>query len=262
MNTVLSTTELMQQLGRLQDMTQQFEQPWKPIVESYGKMMQKINLATYDRIMETYSSLADLYRIPDYLDGTMFLRPDTEDGAEDDTVHVVFATTREEKKREKTAYTTGSVDVNKANQEYLDYLRTRTDEIANAIMRTEFEDGMDNDITLLIKSFARSNKSATYNWLDELYSKNVNRPSVVQGILRTLAMITEQGDENILLPMVVASLRSDNSAEQEAAIMVIEEWRTKECLDAINTVPRFASEIIADYAKMVTDELKEELGQC
>ena len=96
MNTVLSTTELMQQLGRLQDMTQQFEQPWKPIVESYGKMMQKINLATYDRIMETYSSLADLYRIPDYLDGTRFLRPDTEDGAEDDTVHVVFATTREE----------------------------------------------------------------------------------------------------------------------------------------------------------------------
>ena len=241
MNSVLSTTEMMLQLGHLQDITQQFEQPWK---------------------LETYSSLADLYRIPDYLDGTRFLRPDTEDGAEDVTESLFWTSTHEEKKREKTSYSTGSVDINKENQEYLDFLRTRTDEIANAIMRTEFEDGMDNDITLLIKSYARSNKSATYNWLDELYSKNVNRPSVLQGILRTLAMITEKGDENILLPMVLASLRSDNSAEQEAAIMVIEEWRTRECLAAISNVPRFSSEIIADYAKMVTEELKHELGDC
>lgn len=262
MNTGLPTTELTQQLGRLQDMTQQFEQPWKLVMENYGKVMQKMNFVTYNRIIETYSSLADLYRIPDYFDGTGFLRPDTEDGAEDVTMRPLGASTQEDKQREKTAYSTGVVDVNKANQEYLDFLRTRTDEIANAIMHTEFEDGMDNDITLLIKSFARSNKSATYNWLDELYSKNVTKPSVLQGILRTLAMITEKGDENILLPMVLASLRSDNSAEQEAAIMVIEEWRTKECLDAISNVPRFSSEIIADYAKMVTDELKQELGEC
>lgn len=262
MNTGLPTTELTQQLGRLQDITQQFEQPWKLVMENYGKIMQKMNFVTYNRIIETYSSLADLYRIPDYLDGTGFLRPDTEDGAEDVTMRPLGASTQEDKQREKTEYSTGAVDVNKANQEYLDYLRTRTDEIANAIMHTEFEDGMDNDITLLIKSFARSNKSATYNWLGELYSKNVTKPSVLQGILRTLAMITEKGDENILLPMVLASLRSDNSAEQEAAIMVIEEWRTKECLDAISNVPRFSSDIIADYAKMVTDELKQELGEC
>lgn len=262
MNTGLPTTELTQQLGRLQDITQQFEQPWKLVMENYGKIMQKMNFVTYNRIIETYSSLADLYRIPDYLDGTGFLRPDTEDGAEDVTMRPLGASTQEDKQREKTEYSTGAVDVNKANQEYLDYLRTRTDEIANAIMHTEFEDGMDNDITLLIKSFARSNKSATYNWLGELYSKNVTKPSVLQGMLRTLAMITEKGDENILLPMVLASLRSDNSAEQEAAIMVIEEWRTKECLDAISNVPRFSSDIIADYAKMVTDELKQELGEC
>lgn len=262
MNTVLSTTEMMQQLSRFLNITQQFEPPWSSEMENYVKIMQKMNLATYDRNMETYSTLADLYRIPDYFDETKFLRPDTEDGAEDVPELFILASTQDVNKRGKTAYSTESVDVNKANQEYLDYLRTRTDEIANTIMRTEFEDGMDNDITLLIKSFARSNKSATYNWLDELYSKNVNRPSVVQGILRILAMITEQGDENIFLPMVLASLRSDNSAEQEAAIMVIEEWRTKDCLDAISTVTRFSSEIIADYAKMVTDELKEELGQC
>lgn len=144
----------------------------------------------------------------------------------------------------------------------MEYLRSRTDEIANAISRTEFEDGMDNDITLLIKSFAKKNKLATYSWLDELYSKNLNRPSVIQGILRSLAMITERGDENILLPVVVAGLRSGNSSEQEAAIMVIEEWRTKECLDALCIVPSFASEMIADYANMVKEELEKELNLC
>ena len=42
MNTELSTTELMQQLGRIQDMTQQFEQPWKSVVESYGSKRPKV----------------------------------------------------------------------------------------------------------------------------------------------------------------------------------------------------------------------------
>ena len=75
-------------------------------------------------------------------------------------------------------------------------------------------------------------------------------------------MITERGDENILLPVVVAGLRSGNSSEQEAAIMVIEEWRTKECLDALCIVPSFASEMIADYANMVKEELEKELNLC
>ena len=98
MNSVLSTTEMMLQLGHLQDITQQFEQPWK---------------------LETYSSLADLYRIPDYLDGTRFLRPDTEDGAEDVTESLFWTSTHEEKKREKTSYSTGSVDINKEKHKFI-----------------------------------------------------------------------------------------------------------------------------------------------
>ena len=257
-NPELSTNDGLQPFSQLYDISRQFELSWKPFIESYSRIIQ----SSFDSVLKSYSSLADLYLDPDSLNVTKFLRPDTADGAENDKESLVSVSTQEEDKCDTAIYSTRSADVNKANQEFLDYLRTRTDEIANDILRTEFEDGMDNDITLLIKSFARSNKSATYNWLDELYSKNVNRPAVVQGVLRTLAMITEPGDENILLPMVIASLRSKNSAEQEAAIMVIEEWRTKECLDAISTITVYSSEIIADYARMVTNELKEELGQC
>ena len=65
-----------------------------------------------------------------------------------------------------------------------------------------------------------------------------------------------------MLTIVVSGLRSEVSAEQEAAIMVIEEWRTKECLEAIRSVHKFASDMIEDYAKMVADELEEELTLC
>lgn len=242
----------------MQALTRKMSMPWLSIAESANKSIQTLNNGALTEAIKAYSSLADLYRIPGYLDSSGFLRLDFEDGPVSEDVSPVSTTTHEEAEP-VVSYNTSAEDVNKANQEYLDYLRTRTDEVASAIMHTDFEDGMDNDVTLLVKSFARKNKSATYNWLDELYSKNLNNSIVVEGILRTLAMITEKGDENILLPIVVAGLRSEVSVEQEAALMVIEEWRTKECLEAIRSVHRYASDMIEDYAMMVLGELEEEL---
>ena len=255
----LAKTSFYQQLVDIQDLSRRLSKPLMSSIESLNKQMSSLNLDVYTEALKSYTSLADLYRVPDYLDTSAFNRHDVEDGGFIVDTPSMSSTSQDENIL-TIAENTRANDVNKANQEYLEYLRSRSEEIATAIMRTEFEDGMDNDVTLLIKSFARRNKSATYNWLDELYSTHLNLSSVLQGILRTLAMITERGDENILLPMVVASLRSNSSAEQEAAIMVIEEWRTKECLEALCSIKNYSSEMIADYAEMVTKELKEELG--
>ena len=256
----LVKTSFYQQLVDIEELSRRLSTPLMSSIESLNKQMSSLNLDVYTEALKSYTSLADLYRIPDYLDTSVFIRHDVEDGGVN--VDVPSLSTSLEENTLTIAENTRANDVNKANQEYLDYLRSRSEEIATAIKRTEFEDGMDNDVTLLIKSFAKRNKSATYNWLDELYSTHLNQSSVLQGILRTLAMITERGDENLLLPMVVASLRSNSSIEQEAAIMVIEEWRTKECLGALCNIRNYSSEMIADYAKMVIKELKEELGQC
>lgn len=256
----LVKTSFYQQLVDIEELSRRLSTPLMSSIESLNKQMSSLNLDVYTEALKSYTSLADLYRIPDYLDTSVFIRHDVEDGGVN--VDVPSLSTSLEENTLTIAENTRANDVNKANQEYLDYLRSRSEEIATAIKRTEFEDGMDNDVTLLIKSFAKRNKSATYNWLDELYSTHLNQSSVLQGILRTLAMITERGDENLLLPMVVASLRSNSSIEQEAAIMVIEEWRTKECLGALCSIRNYSSEMIADYAKMVIKELKEELGQC
>jgi hypothetical protein len=257
----LAKTSFYQHLVDIEELSLRLSTPLTSPIESLNKQMSSMNLDVYTEALKSYTSLADLYRIPDYLDTSVFIRHDFEDRGVSVDVPSVSSTALDENTL-TVAENTRANDINKANLEYLEYLRSRSGEIATSIMRTEFEDGMDNDVTLLIKSFAKRNKSATYNWLDELYSTHLNHSSVLQGILRTLAMITERGDENILMPMVVASLRSNSSAEQESAIMVIEEWRTKECLEALCSVQSYASEMIADYAKMVTKELKEELGQC
>ena len=259
MKTSVFDSSFYQEIAETQALTSKMSMPWLSIAESASKSIQTLNNDALTEAIKAFSSLADLYRIPGYLDSSGLLRLDFEDGPVSEDISPASATTHEEAEP-VVSYNTSAEDVNKANQEYLDYLRTRTDEVASSILHTDFEDGMDNDVTLLVKSFARKNKSATYNWLDELYSKNLNNSIVVEGILRTLAMITEKGDENILLPIVVAGLRSEVSVEQEAALMVIEEWRTKECLEAIRSVHRYASDMIEDYAMMVLGELEKELA--
>lgn len=252
---------LYQQIADMQELIRKMSMPWASAVESASKSLHSLYLDSLSEVMKAYSSLAELYRIPDYLASSGLLRFDYEDGLTNEETPSLSDSTREDVAM-VVSYNTNADDVNKTNQEFLDYLRTRTEEIASAISHTDFEDGMDNEITLLVKNFARENKSATYNWLDELYSKYLSDSTIVEGVLRTLAMITEKGDENILLPIVIAGLRSEKSAEQEAAIMVIEEWRTKECLEALRSVHRFDSDLIKNYAMMVAEELQEELSVC
>lgn len=156
-------------------------------------------------------------------------------------------------------YSTRAVDVNKLNCEDLEYFRSRSEEMANAMANADFEDGMDNDVTEMMKVYIRRNKFASYIWLNELYSQNLKNLPFVEGLLRTIAMVTEKGDETSLLPIVVAGLRSQESSEQEAAIMVVEEWRTKDCLEAMKTA-NFGEGWLKTYADKVMKELEKDLA--
>lgn len=263
MDVVLPYIRSVNQIASIADkqmLSGQFTSPFECGIEGVSGWIKMISPASYGMAINDCNSLEGLYNWTDYLDVTTSIRSDTEDSSVNETG---FSANLSATKRceEASGVNTKSEAINRENLAYLNYLRSRTDEISNAIIRTDFEDGMDNDVTLLFKKFVKWNKSATFNWINELYSKNMGNPVVVDGLLRTLAMITEKGDETILLPIVVASLRSEVSVEQESAIMVIEEWRTRECLEAIRRVRRFPSDIVADYANMVATELEEELGE-
>lgn len=81
---------------------------------------------------------------------------------------------------------------------------------------------------------------------------------VLAGLLRIIELTIRNEDVDILLPIVKAGLADKSSMVQEAAIMVIEQWRTKNCLEALET-STFHSKMIEVYANQIIEELKEEL---
>ena len=157
---------------------------------------------------------------------------------------------------------TRDFDINVINQKDLVFFRSQSSNVVNVIKYSEFEDGMNNDASNLIESFVERNRFVAYNWINELYSKNQNAPKIIEGLLRSVAMCTPPDDFSIMMPMVRAALGSKHGEEQEAALMVIEEWRTKECFDAICNVRNFSSEWMQEYADKVKKELRQELESC
>lgn len=229
--------------------------PWTTLIETVNKAWKPVDYSFYTEALKSYSALTiasqkSLYSSFHLPNGSKDVSVEDDLLSEEDYTEIVESA---------ASYNTSSVDINKINQADLDFFRTRSEEVADAMAKTDFEDGIDNDITDLVRSYIKKNKSATYNWLNELFGKYATNSSVVEGLLRTLVMVTEKGDESILSPIVIAGLRSEIPSEQEAAIMVIEEWRTKECLEALKKVT-FKPGWIQSYGNKVIKELEKELG--
>lgn len=254
MGTISDYNSARRRAEKLQSALREISMPWFSELEETKMTWEIFNRYFHGDALKISKEFSGLTQIPDY--SSVFPKIEEEIAGGSSPLSEGVLT---EEIESSANYSTNAYDINKVNQADLDYFRSRSEEVASAIAHTEFEDGMDNEITELVRSFINKNRSAAYNWLSELYSSNLKKTIIVEGLLRTLAMVTEKGDENILLPIVIAGLRSDISAEQEAAIMVIEEWRTKECLDALRTT-RFASKWITIYANKVKKELEEELS--
>ena len=258
MNNVLAKfefNEAFHALAELQEQMQKLAMPWSNVLETVNKAWKPLDYSLFSEAMKSYSALTNMPQLSDY---TSYFFPSVDDDVPiaNDLLSVEDYT---EVVETSAAYSTSSIDINKVNQADLDFFRMRSEEVTNAIVNTDFEDGMENDVTELIHAYIKKNKSAAYNWLHELYSQNLTNTVFVEGLLRTLVLVTEKGDENSLLPIVVAGLRSGVSSEQEAAIMVTEEWRTKECLDALKTA-HFTSGWIKTYSDKVIKELEKEIG--
>lgn len=153
---------------------------------------------------------------------------------------------------------TSSDDINAANRAYCGKLSEEKESFVYALSRTEFDDGMDNYLAEEVKDYIRENAFVTYSWLNQIYSENQKNEDVIAGLLRIIAMDVEKEDYDILLPIVKAGLCDFSSKAQEAAIMVIEKWRTKNCLDALQTA-NIQTAWIQSYAKKVELELIKEL---
>lgn len=154
---------------------------------------------------------------------------------------------------------TNTFDINTVNRAYRNQLSEETETFVEKLIRMDFEDGMENYLTEEVKGYIQDNALATYSWLNHIYSSNQKNEDVIAGLLRVIAMDVEEEDYDDLLPIVKAGLCDLGARAQEAAIMVIEKWRTKNCLDALQTA-NIQSLWIRSYAKKVELELIKELS--
>lgn len=157
---------------------------------------------------------------------------------------------------------TSSVDINQNNRAFFSLLSKRSQTFVWLLKHTDFEDGIENDITKEVYGYIKKNEFVTYAWLNSIFSNHQNNADVLAGLLRVVGMTVRVEDTDMLLPMVKAGLSDPQSKTQEAALMVIEQWRTLNCLTALETAPAFTSSWICDYAEQIKLELIEEIRQC
>lgn len=152
---------------------------------------------------------------------------------------------------------TSTPDINAANNAFETFLNKKTSSFIWNLLHIDFEDGVSNDIIEEVKHYLNENKYVTVCWIYSLFSQNQTNQDVLAALLRIVAMCINVKDADKLMPMVIAGLNQPSSKTQEAALAVIEEWRTEPCLHALQNLEAH-SNWIKKYATIVKQELEEE----
>lgn len=244
------------QMADIHELSDIFIVPWMSTEESIINRLNKQDVDVYTEDLRLYPSLSELYRTPAFYDSSAFIRLDLTDSVEE--IPTSIDSSSQDEVLVSSNETTGVDNINVINEQFRQYLDSQTKDFVRALKWADFEDGMENDITRQVRVYIEQNRYVTYCWLNTIFNDNRSIPNITSGLLRTLAMVVEKSDANIMLSMVVSGIASSHSEDQEAAIMVVEKWRTKECLDAmLNT--SYGSDWVREYAMQVIGELKEEL---
>lgn len=154
---------------------------------------------------------------------------------------------------------TSDYDIKKAEATYFNALFNISDKVTYLILHSTFEDGMTNPAIETVRHIFYRSPYIAGSWLSFLFSNNQTNDKLISGLLRIIATF-EKKYSGMFIPMVRSGLSDKSTLIQEAAIMIIEEWRTKECLDALERTV-LASQWVQEYANSVIKELKEELKE-
>ena len=218
------------------------------------------SIEVFGRLSQVPGGLEFPYIPDDFLrEYRLYTSPKVPEGPELETSVLEPNSTSQGNEISISSESTDSDAINKTNEAFLGFLRARSVQFTIALKQADFEDGMMNDVADEVENYLKENKFATFLWLNSLYSHNQTDYEVISGILRIIGLTVETSSSDLLLPIVKCGLADSHSETQEAALMVIERWRTKECLDALLTT-RFSSRWISKYANSIISELKEELG--
>lgn len=162
---------------------------------------------------------------------------------------------------------TNSESVEKENRNHIDKLRNNEFYFVQILLHSSFEDGNSNEAIEYIKEQLSINSVATSNWLAEFFVKNQQRDcdgmEILYGLLRIIAYLNDidcfDYIRGTLVVILQAALNTDTIYLQEAALMVIESWRNKDCLHLLKEM-KFEDSYIQKYADIIKNELIQELG--
>lgn len=163
---------------------------------------------------------------------------------------------------------TNSEAVEKENRNHIDKLRNNEFYFVQILLYSSFEDGNSNEAIEYIKEQLSINSVATSNWIAEFFVKNQRDDDrieieILYGLLRIIAYLNDRDCfdyiHGVLQLVLQTALQSDIVYLQEAALMVTEAWRDKDCLHLLKKM-KFEDSYIQKYADIIKNELTSEIG--
>lgn len=166
---------------------------------------------------------------------------------------------------------TDTADMRKMEEILAEKFKKDTPFFISILKYVDFEDGYSNNaIEFVSKKFEESPFVASV-WLGNVFNQcyvgaefnNIGRNELLFGILRIVAYLNDKEyfghiQEN-LSNLVLLGLKEDDTSIQDAALMVIENWRDEKSFDMLNSVD-FSQSILKNYAEKLKSELKTELS--
>lgn len=153
---------------------------------------------------------------------------------------------------------TSTEAINRKNEEDKKLFDKQSYQFLYTLRHTLFEDDTENEAKILFSRMQKQNKYVAICWLQEFWAEHQTDAAVAEGVTRLIGSIEDKAYWKPLMSIVRSGLTDQNKPVQEAAIMVIESWRTLACYQALKQT-QFAAGWIKDYAMEVLLELEEEL---
>lgn len=166
---------------------------------------------------------------------------------------------------------TNSKDINIENQKHIEKLRNNEFYFIRLLQESDFEDGNSNNAIEYISEQLSINSIATSVWMADFFSRyflieknDEDVSGILYGLLRVIAYLNNENCFNYikgeLYLILIATFHKKNTPYlQEAGLMVVEAWRSTECLEILNKA-EFTDKYIKSYAETIKKELQKELG--
>lgn len=153
-------------------------------------------------------------------------------------------------------HTTAILTENEINANRLKKLENEfSEKLIKLITESEFEYGYYSDVDKFIKQMLMENASVTREWLNHLFIRHIDNPTVTLGILKAISHI----DYDNVLPvgpiMAMAALTNKNPEIREGGIRAFENWGSTDSIKILKTI-KCDEDWLEEYLLQVIKDLE------